>query len=390
MADERRIAVLVEDEASVAGAIAVALRRGLSPGPGEDAPERDAGPIALPAADDDAPPIPLRVERADVAIALDPESLELARRASVPKVVALWPHLAPWDAEIEADLVLVAHSALVREAVRRGVPSKRVVVVGPVAPDGWRAPEDRAAARADAGLEGDRPVVVVRASALAEMDLAPALVQLSLVSHDARWLFDVGADAELARSLRRHVPGYGLDALMFADGPEAPASYARADLVLGRFDGPEASRAFAVGAGLVGVPPSRDRLRLAHAIETAGVARLADAAPTLAVTLDAALAPSALEAARQASEALDAANGVARVVAEVRALMRGERGGAALAAGLPAGLERLSEADRSARGRRPDPAEPGPDPEPTAPPARDDLDAKVDAELAALREKLGL
>lgn len=384
MADERLTAVLVQDEGSFEGDVARALRRGLG---AEAAPEDDDGgasPIALPLGDDEAAPLPVRVEKADLAIVLDPPSLELARRAGVPEVVALWSRLdADWDGELDADLVLVCHDALVDDAVRLGVPRKRVVPVGPVAPDGWSPADDRAALREARELPKETPIVVVRAEALARDDLAPALVQLSLVSREVLWLFDVGRDPELARSLRRHVPGYGLDAIMFADGDEALPAYQLADLVLGSFDGPEAIRAFAVGAGLVSVPPRRDRLRLAHAVETAELAEVADAGPTLAVTLEAALAPTAMEAARQASERLDAVNGVARVVAEVRALMRGERGGRGLPVGLPQGLERLSDAEEAPSRERPasEPPEPG---------SGGDLDEAVDEELERLREKLGL
>lgn len=383
MTDERRTAVLVEDEESIAGAIARALRRGF----GAEEPSEDtepAGPIAMPLGDDEAAPVPLQLERAEVAVVLDPASLEVARRASVPKVVVLWPFLSgAWEGELEADLVLVSHEVLVHDAVRAGVSRRRVVVVGPVAPDGWAASEDREALLEARELDGERPVVVVRADALDRDDLAPGLVQLSLVSRDAQWLFDVGRDPELARALRRHVPGYGLDARMFADGEEALACYQAADLVLGRFDGAEAARAFAVGAGLVSMPPRRAQARLAHVVETSRLAAIADAAPTLAVTLDAALAPAALETGRQVAEKLDAANGVARVVAEVRALLRGDRGGG-LAAGLPQGLERLDDGDAAPREHTEPDA-----PEPSAP-NEDASDESIDAELDALREKLGL
>ena len=311
---------------------------------------------------------------------LDGRSLDRARAAGVRRVVALAPLLDVGfeDVELDADLVLVAHRALVKEAVEAGASASRVRVVGAVAPDGWGPAEGRAALRESLGPRADVPWIVVRAHALDRDDLAPALVQLSLVSADAVWLFDVGLDADYARQLRRRAIGYGLDGYMFAEGPDALGAYQACDVVLGRLDGPEALRAFAVGASLVTPRPRHAQLRLAHVIETAGLATVADAAATLAVTIDGALDAKALEAARARSLELDAAGGAARVAEAVRERAEPEEADAP-PAGLPRGLEKISE-----------PGEQEERPEPRASEPQKDMDDAIDEELAALREKLGL
>lgn len=375
-----RMVVLVDPDAPpdlrrIASAVRAAVRG--SDEPADDAEHASA--IALPVGDGDTADPSL--EDADVALVLDGPSLARARAAGVPRVVALAPFLGMgWgDEDLDADLVLVVHRALVEPAVEAGATASRVRVVGAVAPEGWAPHGDRDALRAELGLRVDAPWVVVHAHALDRDDLAPALVQLSLVSADVVWLFDVGVDADFARQLRRRVVGYGLDAFMFAEGPIALGAYQACDVVLGGLDGPEAIRAFAVGASLVTPRPRHDQLRLAHVIETAGLATIADAAATLSVTLDAALAVPALSRARALSLEVDAASGAARVVEAVRALGGDEGGDARLPAGLPSGFERISESDDE---ERPDPERRTPGP--------DDLDAKVDEELAALRRKLGL
>ncbi len=353
-------------------AIAAALRAELGAEPDDDEP---ASAIALPVADDVAP----RLDGARLAVALDARSVARAREAGVARVALFVPRFAlDDDGARDADLVLVTNEALVDEARQRGIPVARVRDVGPVAPDGWSPVEDRAALRASLGPRADAPWIVVRADAL-EDDPAAALVQLSLVGADAVFLFDVGHDPALARALRRRVPAYGLDALMFADA-EALRCYRAADAVLGRIDGPEAIRAIAVGAAFAGMPAKTDQLRVAHALETAGLVDVADALATLAVTLDRVLSVEALEAARSTAARHDAGHGAHRVADAIRQLARGEIATTS-PSGLPTGLERLSEPDQS-----------GPrEEEPQPPPKKaDQMDQRVDAELAALRRKLGL
>lgn len=361
-------------------ALAAALRRELGELEDDREPTEVGGLIALPVVEESSADASL--DRARVAVVLDAASARRAREAGVPRVVALVPRFGlEWEGELEADLVLVPHEALIDDVVARGISPLRVRNVGPMAPEGWEASSDRAALRASLGPRVEVPWVVVRAAAL-EDDPAAALVQLSLVRSDPVWLFDVGGDPELARVLRRRVPGYGLDAVMFADGPDALRAYQAADAVLGRVEGPEVVRAMAVGAAVVTLPPRSEQLRLAHVLETLGIADVADAPATLAVTLDRALESVRLAKAREVVRGLSAGEGARHVASIVRQLGRGELSLAGT--GLPVGLERLSELERSrpaaSRPERPAPARP----------SRDDVDAKVDEELAALRRRLGL
>lgn len=367
--------VLVDRDEPDARRIAAAVRQALGLTEAAESEPRAQGGTA-PSGDGVEPSA---LERVDVAVVLDVASAARARAAGVPRIVALFPFLdVDWEAELEADLVLVAHEALIPDAVERGAPRSRVRCVGPIAPVGWAPSAHRASLRESLEIKPDHPAVVVRAAALDPDDLAPAIMQLSLVRRTTAWLFDVGLDAALAKILRREVPGYGLDARMFAEGPDALRAYQAADVVLGRLEGPEAIRAFSVGAALAATAPSRRRMRSAHVIERAGLAIVADAAATLAVTLDAACALDSLGRLREASAALGAPGGAARAADLVRALVRGELGPPVSAAGLPVGLERLSEPQGfGARGS-------GEHVE------RVEEEGSIDEELAALRKKLGL
>ena len=368
--DELSALVLTESDDPDLAAVARAVQHALGALPEAGAQEADPGaPIALPLGAE----LPAQLRDARVVVALDPEADELAREADVATRVVLFPHWGlRWTGPLDADLVLVAHEGLVADAGALGASRGRVRVVGPVAPSEWAPHADRAAIRQELGIVGS--CAVVRAEALDRHDLAPSLVQLSLVRGDCTWLFDVGTNPALARELRRRVPGYGLDALMFADGESALASYQAADVVLGRLEGPEVLRALAVGASVVAVAPRSSEARVAHMLETEGLAQIADAAATLAVTLDAALSPEAVARGRAAALATDPAGGAERVATRVRELLAGELS-AAPPTGLPAGLERLDAGDEGLR---------------DGPPPSDDADKAVDDELAALRAKLGL
>lgn len=361
--------VLYEGKAPDLRGVAAAVQEAFG-SPLEPADTESDGPIALPVGAEPPPGLDI----ADVVVSLDPESDSMAHEAGVATRVVLFPSFdTAWSGPLDADLVLVAHEGMVADVLAHGASRARVHTVGPVAPIGWTPEDDRAALVAARELTG--PVVVVRAAALLEGDLAPSLVQLSLVRGAGTWLFDVGSDASLAADLRRRVPGYGLRACMFADGPDAIAAYRMADVVLGQIEGPEVLRALSVGASLAAVAPRRAQARLAHRLESEGLAQVADAAATLAVTLDAALSETRIAAGRAASAAVSAHEGATRVVQTVYEALAGRLGDAP-PTGLPVGLERLDQ----------DGAMPAPAPEPP----QDDLDKQVDDELAALRAKLGL
>jgi hypothetical protein len=320
-----------------------------------------------------------RIDEVDVVIALDEASADRAREAGARCIVALATRFDfDWEDASELDLVLVMHASAIESAIEAGAPAGRVACSGPIAREGWTPAADRAALRLELGLRAGSPCVVVRGAAVAD-DPAAVLVQLALAKSEPTWLFDVGSDPDLSRTLRRRAPAYEIDAFLFSDA-DALRAYQAADAVLGAIGGPEIMRALSVGAAPIALPPRSDAARIAHELETEGVLDAADSIATLAVTIDGALA--ALERTREKGARLDAASGARRAAELVRKLVRGELSGITSRAGLPVGLERISSLDERA---------PAADAPPSAPEKqRDDVDARVDDELAALRKKLGL
>ncbi len=319
---------------------------------------------------------------ADAAVVLDDGSLLRAREAGTPLCVALLPGFdVAWAGDLaEADRVLVAHQMLVGAVVRRGALREHVVVTGPVAPAGFDPAADPDEARRAAGLDHRGPLVLVPGSALEEHGPDSVLIQLGLVSNDAGFLFDVGNDPDAAETLRRLVPIHGLTAWMFAEERGAGRWWALADLVVGRPRGYEIPRALAVGAPLVLLPPGRSDASAVDALEAAGVARDADVLATLAVTIDAALEPAALAEGRDAVRALEVRGSAARVAESVREAWQRRKatGAEGPPRGLPHGLERLpsSRSERPPAGRS------------SAPPPDEDLEARIDRELAELKKRL--
>ena len=321
------------------------------------------------------------MSQADAAVVLDPGSLVHAREAGTPFCAAVLPGFdVAWGGDLaEADLVIVAHERLVPAVVARGVPTDRVVVAGPVAPSGFAPAADRDALRRELGLGGAFPLVLVPAPILDEHGPEVLLVQLSLVTGEVGFLFDVGSDAEAAEHLRRLVPAHGLRAWMFADGPDSLRRWQAVDLVLCRTRGYEVQRALAVGSPLVLMPPGRSEVLAAEALESVGAARDADVLATLSVTLDGALEKDALTSGRRAIAELDVAESAGRIAAAVHAGLRrqSQAGAPASPRGLPHGLEPLGEGGLGdAPGRR------------SSRPPLDDMEARIERELQELKKRL--
>lgn len=319
---------------------------------------------------------------ADAAVVLDDGSLQRAREAGTPLCVALLPGFdASWAGDLaEADCVLVAHERLVAQAVRRGAAREDVRVTGCVSPAGFEPPTDRPGARAQAGVDHQGSLVLVPAAVLEEHGTEPVLIQLALASEGVAFLFDVDNDPEAAEELRRTVPAHGLNAWMFAEERGSSRWWQLADVVLARPRGYEVARALAVGAPLVLLPPGRSDAAAVDALEAAGVAREADVLATLAVTIEAALEAPALAEARAAVMALEVQASGERIAEAVREAWkeREEAGVGAQPRGLPHGLERLAsrESQRPVARRS------------SAPPREDDLEARIDRELAELKKRL--
>lgn len=317
---------------------------------------------------------------ADAAVVLDDGSLVRAREAGARVCVAVLPGFeASWPGDLaQADSVLVAHESLVDSVVRRGASRSSVAVIGPIAPRGYTPATERAALRRELGIDHAGPLVLVPSQVLEEEGTDALLIQLALVSKNVGYVFYVDNDAEAAEELRRVIPVHGIEAWMFAEERGAERYWQLADVVLGRARGFEVSRALAVGAPVVLLPPGRSDASTVRAIETAGVGRDADVLATLSVTLEAALEPAALDEARRAIAALELAGSKKRLAEAVReAWKRLSASGSTLSPrGLPHGLERL-------------PSGPGQTPRHSSvPPKDDDLEARIDRELAELKKRI--
>jgi hypothetical protein len=364
------------EPSAVARAIATALAT-------SDEPESKGGGVPL---GEDAV-----IHNAHAAVCLDADSLDRAREAGVPFCVAVLPGFGiSWDGPLEeADRVFVAHESIARELATRGVPEKRIEVVGPIVPGAVTA--DRAAARTAAKLEGDDKLVLVPAPVLEEEGIEAVLLQLGLVSGAVAFLFDVERDAALASALREKAPVHGIEAWMFADDPER--YWGAADLVLALATGEDVSRALALGTPLAIMPSiARSGETARKALASANVATPVDSLATLSVAIERALDPAVLEERRSAIAGLDVsasperlADALERARAEHAATQHAPRG-------LPHGLEHISSRDASPRsaakaepkGARGEPGEKAAEAKKT----EDDLEARVERDLQELKKRL--
>lgn len=349
-----------------------------------------------------------------VAIVFDRDSLLRARRAGVPQVIAALPGYddAFGEAIGEADVALVTS-----HEQAQALPEGRRVVVGAVAPTGFDStlpavPEDvageEAAKRADDARDAHarnlglhERVVVVPVQILDALGPTPVLVQLGLAAPPVSFVFDVGLDVEAAEALRRIVPEHGLDAALVACDPAdpaatpaAPAIYGAADLVLALPRSPVAEFALAAGAGVVALVDKDDprEARWGESLRRQGVGLVCRGLPSLAVAIDEGLSRAADLA--QAVRDLDVPGSRARFWAAVseRASERPRP------RGLPRGVEKLPSEPLAPEERRPRAAAKAATGgessieerlarlEPEA--AREDLEQRIDDELAALKARI--
>ena len=311
---------------------------------------------------------------ADIALAFDPLSLELARAARVPCCIAVLPTFdTKWAGDLGlADGVLVAHDDLIEAlpASARG----RAVVVGPIAPPQFEPPDDRAKLKAKHSIE--RATVLIPAELLEDLGATPLLIQLELVSAPVTWLFDVGMDVEAATALRRLLPGHSIDAALFTHGADAAEYWQLADLLLTRAKRRDVSLGLATGAGLVILGSDVDE-SAAAALEKSGVARIARSLTTLSVELDGAV--SVAEELGQAARDLDPTGSAARSLTAAEQQVRDSA--TRIPRGLPIGLERIRPDRAASDTTAPDASDP-------APSSVSDLESQIDDELEALKKRL--
>lgn len=271
--------------------------------------------------------------------------------------IAVFPRFAlDWDPQ-GADAVLVAHDVV--KAALPKVLRVRATVVGALAPPGITS----------ADSSSDTPTVIVAPSLLTSLGLTTLLFQLELTSN-ARFLFDVGDDPEVASALRAALAGHDLEAGLFASSSSEEA-WRVADLALGA---EYANHALAAGTGLVLFD---DGSLAARALVASGVALVAKSA-TLAVTLDE--AGTRARDLRQAALGQDAAGTAERILEVARQLER-----ASIRPGLPSGIEWLTRG--SAKEAEPTPADALRDGDGDSPedPSSDDA---IERELAELKRRL--
>ncbi|MCC7538734.1 MAG: hypothetical protein IT379_21085 [Deltaproteobacteria bacterium] len=326
------------------------------------------------------------VEEADAVVALDAEALDRAREHGNALCVAMLPWLdGVWGGDLrDADLVLVAHRAVVDDLEARGVAPERVVVVGAPLPPAYAPPTDRALARGRAGIPEGHAVLVAPTDALESEDLGKVLTQLSLVRTPLMVLFDVGDDALASDTLRKLAPACGVPSRMFGAGPQRGEYFALADAVIARVRAPEAVRGLAVGAPLLLIDAARRTgPSVARALMDAGAASAIESIATLAVDVERAITPDRL-AAGQAAAVAASIRAQPSVIFEAIRLAVMARTRRRRRRGLPLGLESLYEPgeerlDLSQSGStRPPPKTPG-----------ETDEERVERELAALKSRLG-
>lgn len=320
------------------------------------------------------------LEEADAVLALDAAALTAARTARVRVRIAVTRGLA---ARFDGSLADATHVALPHAAAKARAGAHAALIVGLLSAEEsapQQTPEARSAARLAAGIDAESRVVVVDANELIDVGLRDLLIQLALAEPSPAVLFDVGDDVALATALRAELPGHALDAFVFA-GVDRTAQLPLADLALGRASGALVERAVLAGLSVLPFPREDGADELALAVLLAcGASSPPRTMAVLSVALDAALRTPQhireLDAASAAARLVDAAR---EAVVDVRA-GRGPR-----AVGLPVGLERIGSRDDAPRAQ----AAAGEPPRDPGPPREEpDLDARLDAELAALKKRL--
>jgi hypothetical protein len=307
---------------------------------------------------------------ADAALALDAAALAEARAAGVGVRVAVTRGLA---ARFSGGFEDATHVAIPHAAAGVSAGHRASLVVGLLSAEAAGAIGDanragRAAARSAAGLAADARIVVVDAAELRDAGLRGVLIQLALAEPPPAVFFDVGEDVALADALRDELPGHALDAFLFA-GADRAAQLPLADLALGRASGAHLERAVVAGLPVLPLPAGDGADELALGVLAAsGGLRPPRTLVVLSVALDA-----ALTAATPPVCELDASGAVERLFRATREAVTALRAGRGpRAIGLPVGLERVASRD--------DVSPPVPVP--------GDADARLDAELAALKRRL--
>jgi hypothetical protein len=271
----------------------------------------------------------------DVTLAFDPfaaQALSVARdqAANPAPVVAVVPELEPaaaW-AEAAADRYCAVDDVAAVALADAGVEGDRILVAGPLGERAYAdaAGEERAALRARFTLQ--TPAVVVEVAGLSPELVGQLTMQLSLGSLSERltYLFDAGADVDVAAVLRRQVPALGLRAKLFGQTADAARYWRAADVVVARPTTRAVARARLVGARLLALIDDEvpQASKIAAALEARGVGAGARGLLLLSSGLEQAMAaagtplPRSPDGADQVIEVIAAVAGDRRAVIEER------------------------------------------------------------------------
>ncbi len=202
----------------------------------------------------------LEVSPPDAAVAFDPHSalaLTSARDSMLSPipVIAVVGELDPAPAwgQTDADRFLAVDDIAAVALADAGVEGDRIVVVGAIGERAFAdaALQDRTSLRTRFKLAG-RTALVEVAGLGAELTGSLSL-QLSLLDSSSAitFLFDAGSDADAAAVLRRQVPALGLKAKLFGATPDSPLLWRAADVIVARPRPEVISRVMLVGGKLV-------------------------------------------------------------------------------------------------------------------------------------------
>jgi hypothetical protein len=232
----------------------------------------------------------LELSPPDVAVVFDPHaalSLTTARdnvpaiagaAAPVIGVVGDLDPAAIW-AQTDCDRFVAVDELAAVALADAGVEGDRILVVGAI---GERAfaeagSQDRNALRTrfklggPAASPGGNKVALVEVAGLGAEQTGQLALQLSLLDGNDKitFLFDAAGDPDAAAVLRRQVPTLGLRAKLFGSTPDAPLLWRAADVIVARPRPEVVARVMLVGGRLVALIDDSvvNAARAAHALE---------------------------------------------------------------------------------------------------------------------------
>jgi hypothetical protein len=202
----------------------------------------------------------LELSPPDAAVVFDPHSalaLTVARdQAQNPApVIAIVDDLEPaatW-ANTDADRFVAIDELAAVALADAGVEGDRILVVGAIGERAYAeaGAQDRSSLRTRFKLGGK--VAIVEVAGLGAEQTGQLTLQLSLLDSGDQilFMFDAGTDVDAAAMLRRQVPSLGLRAKMFGNTPDAPLFWRAADVIVARPRPEVVSRVQLVGGKLV-------------------------------------------------------------------------------------------------------------------------------------------